>query len=84
MIITVLGANGKTGMEVGRQAIEVGHSVHAVVRRAESLSPRAGLEVCVGDVTDPAVIAKASWMLKSVCIEEYFRTEVVLAQGRAS
>jgi uncharacterized protein YbjT (DUF2867 family) len=34
--------------------------VHAVVRRAESLPPRAGLEIFVGDVTDPAVIAKAS------------------------
>jgi uncharacterized protein YbjT (DUF2867 family) len=60
MIITVLGASGKTGVEVVRQVIEAGHSVHAVVRRAESLPPRAGLEVFVGDVTDPAVIAKAS------------------------
>jgi uncharacterized protein YbjT (DUF2867 family) len=60
MIITVLGANGQTGVEVVRQVIEAGHSVHAVVRQAESLPPRAGLEVFVGDVTDPAVIAKAS------------------------
>jgi len=60
MIITVLGANGKTGVEVVRQVLEAGHSVHAVVRRAESLPPQAGLEVFVGDVTDPAVIAKAS------------------------
>jgi uncharacterized protein YbjT (DUF2867 family) len=60
MIITVLGANGKTGVEVVRQVLEAGHSVHAVVRRAESLPPRPGLEVFVGDVTDPAVIAKAS------------------------
>jgi uncharacterized protein YbjT (DUF2867 family) len=60
MIITVLGANGKTGVEVVRQVLEAGHTVHAVVRRAESLPPRTGLEVFVGDVTDPAVIAKAS------------------------
>jgi uncharacterized protein YbjT (DUF2867 family) len=60
MIITVLGANGKTGVEVVQQVLEEGHSVHAVVRRAESLPPRPGLEVFVGDVTDPAVIAKAS------------------------
>jgi uncharacterized protein YbjT (DUF2867 family) len=60
MIITVLGANGKTGVEVVRQVLEAGHSVHAVVRRADALPPRAGLEVFVGDVTDPAVIAKAS------------------------
>jgi uncharacterized protein YbjT (DUF2867 family) len=60
MIITVLGANGKTGVEVVRQVLDVGHSVHAVVRRAESLPPRAGLKVFVGDVTDPAVIAKAA------------------------
>jgi uncharacterized protein YbjT (DUF2867 family) len=60
MIITVLGANGQTGVEVVRQVIAAGHSVHAVVRRAESLPPRPGLEVFVGDVTDPAVIAEAS------------------------
>jgi uncharacterized protein YbjT (DUF2867 family) len=60
MIITVLGANGQTGLELVRQVIEAGHTVHAVVRRAGSLPPRAGLEVFVGDVTDPAVVAKAS------------------------
>jgi uncharacterized protein YbjT (DUF2867 family) len=60
MIITVLGANGQTGVELVRQVIEAGHTVHAVVRRAGSLPPRAGLEVFVGDVTDPAVVAKAS------------------------
>jgi len=60
MIVTVLGANGKTGVEVVRQVLEAGHSVHAVVRRADSLPPRPGLEVFVGDVTDPAVIVKAS------------------------
>ncbi|HEY2057459.1 MAG TPA: NAD(P)-binding oxidoreductase [Amycolatopsis sp.] len=59
MIITVLGANGRTGVELVRQVIEAGHPVHAVVRRAESLPPRAGLEVFAGDVTDPAVVAKA-------------------------
>jgi uncharacterized protein YbjT (DUF2867 family) len=60
MIITVLGANGQTGVEVVQQVIAAGHSVHALVRRAESLPPGPGLEVFVGDVTDPAVIAEAS------------------------
>lgn len=60
MIVTVLGANGKTGVEVVKQAIEAGHSVHAVMRRADSLTPRPGLTIFVGDVTDSAVIAKAS------------------------
>lgn len=60
MIVTVLGANGKTGVEVVRQVLEAGHLVHAVVRRADSLPPRPGLEVFVGDVTDPAVVVKAS------------------------
>jgi uncharacterized protein YbjT (DUF2867 family) len=60
MIVTVLGANGKSGVEVVRQVLEAGHSVHAVVRRADSLPPRPGLEVFVGDVTDPAVVVKAS------------------------
>jgi uncharacterized protein YbjT (DUF2867 family) len=58
MIITVLGANGQTGVEVVRQVIEADHSMHAVVRQAESLPPRTGLKVFVGGVTDPAVIAR--------------------------
>ena len=56
MIIAVLGTNGQTGGEVVRQVIAAGHSVHALVRRAELLPARPGLEVFVGDVTDPAVL----------------------------
>ncbi|MEV8394213.1 MULTISPECIES: NAD(P)-binding oxidoreductase [unclassified Streptomyces] len=60
MNITVLGASGKTGLQVVRQALEAGHTVHAVVRRADALEPRANLHLTVGDVADPAVVAEAS------------------------
>ncbi|MFF7602506.1 NAD(P)-dependent oxidoreductase [Streptomyces mirabilis] len=60
MDITVIGASGKSGLEVVKQALEAGHTVRAVVRRADSLEPQAKLHVTVGDVTDPAIVAEAS------------------------
>ena len=60
MKVTVLGANGKTGVEVVKQALEAGHSVVGVVRENSNLESNPKLTVVVGDATDPAVIAKAS------------------------
>lgn len=56
MNIIVLGANGRTGREVLRQAINAGYSVTAVVRRKDSLKDISykRLEVRVGNVCDPS------------------------------
>jgi len=56
--ITVLGATGRTGQEVVRQALAGGHDVTALVRDPSRLSisdPR--LRVVVGDARDRATIA---------------------------
>jgi putative NADH-flavin reductase len=58
--ITVLGATGKTGTEVVKQALEAGHSVNALVRREGALEAQAKLNVIVGDVTNAQDVAKAS------------------------
>ena len=58
MNITVIGASGKTGREVVAQALDAGHKVTALVRRAEALQPQAGLTIVVGDVTNPNDIGK--------------------------
>ena len=60
MNITVLGASGKTGSELIKQALDAGHTVTAVVRRAGSIETRPNLTVTIGDVTDTSVIASAS------------------------
>ena len=60
MKITVLGATGKTGVEVVKQALEAGHSVVGVVRSLDGLEGKPNLTFIVGDVTDPTVIAEAS------------------------
>jgi putative NADH-flavin reductase len=60
MNITVLGANGKTGLEVVKQALENGHSVNAVVRHAEAMPTQPSLNIIVGDVTNAQDVAKAS------------------------
>jgi uncharacterized protein YbjT (DUF2867 family) len=60
MNITVLGANGKTGSEIVKQALEAGHTVIALVRHADALQGRPNLTVVVGDATNAQDVAKAS------------------------
>ncbi|HYH75102.1 MAG TPA: NAD(P)-binding oxidoreductase [Candidatus Saccharimonadales bacterium] len=60
MNITILGASGKTGSEIVKQALEAGHSVTALVRRADALAAQPNLNVLVGDVTNARDVAKAS------------------------
>ena len=61
MTILVVGATGLLGRATARQLLNQGHSVRALVRdraRAEDLR-KAGAEVVVGDLTDPASLARA-------------------------
>ncbi len=52
MKVLVLGANGKTGKLVVKQAIEAAHEVSVLVRRAGSSYP-AGVRVIIGDALKP-------------------------------
>jgi uncharacterized protein YbjT (DUF2867 family) len=60
MIITVLGANGKTGQEIVNQALQAGHTVHALVRRADAITERPNLKIFVGDAAKTKDIVRAS------------------------
>lgn len=60
MKITVLGASGRTGAELVRQALANGHAVNGVVRRPGSLDKQPNLHEFVGDATNAKVIAEAS------------------------
>jgi uncharacterized protein YbjT (DUF2867 family) len=52
----LLGATGRTGVLFVKRALDQGHQVTALVRRADAaVDPRA--QTVVGDVTDAAVIA---------------------------
>lgn len=56
MKFLVLGATGRTGVPFVKKALDQGHQVTALVRRADaSVDPRA--QIVSGDVTDAAVIA---------------------------
>ena len=58
MRVVVLGATGGTGRLLVEQAIDRGHEVVAYVRRPDALSPRPGLDVVGGQLTDePALTA---------------------------
>jgi uncharacterized protein YbjT (DUF2867 family) len=59
MRFLVLGATGRTGVLFVKKALDQGHQISVVVRKAGAdVDPRA--EIVVGDVTDAAVIAKAA------------------------
>jgi putative NADH-flavin reductase len=58
--LVILGASGATGRHVVARALRRGHNVVALVRRAGSFEPAAGLqEVVWADVTDAATLANA-------------------------
>jgi putative NADH-flavin reductase len=59
MIITVLGARGRTGNEVVEQALAAGHKVNALIRNG-SLPEQKNLNVFIGDATDSMAIVNAS------------------------
>ena len=59
MKFLVLGATGRTGVPFVKNALDHGHQVTALVRRADAaVDPRA--HIVSGDVTDAAVIATAA------------------------
>lgn len=51
LFILVVGASGSIGRQVIDAALELGHRVRALVRRADQLEPRAGQEIMVGHLT---------------------------------
>jgi uncharacterized protein YbjT (DUF2867 family) len=59
MKFLLLGATGRTGVPFVKKALDQGHQVTALVRRADAtVDPRA--QIVSGDVTDAAVIATAA------------------------
>ncbi|NHI16083.1 NAD(P)-dependent oxidoreductase [Microbacterium excoecariae] len=59
MRIAVLGATGRTGGEVVRQALAAGHDLVAYVRRPEAMQPATGLTVVGGQLDDSAALERA-------------------------
>jgi putative NADH-flavin reductase len=60
MTVAVLGATGATGRHLVSTALERGHHVVALVRRARTFAPREGLdEVTWPDVTDVSALTRA-------------------------
>lgn len=54
MRLLILGANGRTGKCIVKEALARGHEVVALVRNADSLAPQAGLTVMEGTPTRAA------------------------------
>ncbi len=61
MRIVVFGAAGRTGRVVVRRALDDGHEVTALVRRAHAYDPvPAGLRIEMGDALDGAAVERAA------------------------
>lgn len=59
MNLLIVGATGGTGQQLVAEALERGHQVTALVRRAPRAELRLGLTPVVGDVLDPASLDRA-------------------------
>lgn len=59
LAILVTGATGSIGQHVVAEALGAGHTVRALVRKPGALSAKRGLEVVVGDLTQPQTLRAA-------------------------
>lgn len=59
MIITILGASGKTGKEVLSQALALGHQVRVLIRRQDGVSADVRTTSIIGDATKVADVVEA-------------------------
>jgi hypothetical protein len=57
MKIAVIGASGRAGSRIVKEAVARGHQVTAVARNAEKIEGGAGVLAKRGDVNDPATLA---------------------------
>lgn len=58
MLLAIFGGTGRTGRQLVSQALERGHTVRALVRTGGTLGGLAGVTEVVGDVLDPAAVAR--------------------------
>jgi putative NADH-flavin reductase len=85
MIITVFGANGRTGRHVVEEALEAGHTVQAVVRDPSSLDLRhERLTVARGDVLDASTIEVRGDVVVSAVGPRSRKAGTVASQGTAN
>ena len=59
MRLTILGASGRVGQEVLKQAIAAGHDVVVLVRDPSRLDVETGVTVITGTVNDPEAVDRA-------------------------
>ena len=57
MKIVVLGASGRAGCEITREAAARGHAVTAVARKPDAIPAADGVTAVAGDASDPAALA---------------------------
>ncbi|MFT4055035.1 MAG: NAD(P)-dependent oxidoreductase [Novosphingobium sp.] len=57
MKIAVLGASGRAGSEITKEAAARGHEVLAIARNPEKIATGAGITTAAGDASDPEALA---------------------------
>ncbi|OEK99529.1 NAD(P)-dependent oxidoreductase [Staphylococcus saprophyticus] len=68
MKLLVLGANGRTGQEVVKQALEKGHEVIAYVRREGTLEKQNNLNIIIGEIHEVNKLSEAMEGIDAVII----------------
>jgi uncharacterized protein len=57
MRIVIIGASGRAGSRILKEAVDRGHSVTGIARNPEKIPSRRGVTAAAGDLSDPAKIA---------------------------
>jgi uncharacterized protein len=57
MKIAIIGASGRAGSRILKEAVDRGHTVTGIARQPEKIPSRTGVTAKAGDVSDPAKIA---------------------------
>jgi putative NADH-flavin reductase len=85
MLITVFGANGKTGRHVVEDALEAGHEVHAVVRDPSSLDIlHERLTIVKGNVLDAKTIEVRGQVVVSAIGARSRNAGTIASEGTAN
>ena len=85
MNLLIVGATGGTGRQLVSQALERGHRVTALVRKAPSGEARPGLITLLGNVLDPSSLDRAARgqdaVLSALGHKQWFRPTRILSEG---
>ena len=77
--ILVVGASGKTGRNIVKQLLELGHSVHIIVRTTNNLSKDIlKHQILISQKLVYLILMKRKWLILLVILMQLFHALVII------